>query len=259
MTDPILTPEQVAQIGNHIHGLVRGEAHKMITALRLSHEALRARAAFEEQQVEARDDIIRDERKQKYTLEERVIDLEQRATEDAATIARLTAELVHWKTCDNCGEPLAGPGICDKAVGEQNRGLELMHEETLTRAEQAEAEVARLTREREEALKKYRESDDLRRDTARRRAEEQTEAHGWKVRAHTAEAALATLREAIGVSTPWPVADVLRRLADAADHLLSDHDCDAHGWEGVGIARDKAREYASALSAPPPEDQGPRA
>lgn len=51
-----------------------------------------------------------------------------------------------------------------------------------------------------------------------------------------------------GRDSPWPLSDVLTRLADAADHLLRDHDCDAHGWEGVTVARDKAREYAAALS-----------
>lgn len=48
-------------------------------------------------------------------------------------------------------------------------------------------------------------------------------------------------------STPWPLVAVLRRLADAADHLLRVHDCDAQGWEGIGVARDKAREIADGL------------
>lgn len=58
------------------------------------------------------------------------------------------------------------------------------------------------------------------------------------------QGALETL---IGNDTPWPLADVLARLADAADHLLSVHDCDMQGWEGVGVARDKAREIVAAL------------
>lgn len=41
--------------------------------------------------------------------------------------------------------------------------------------------------------------------------------------------------------SPWPLPDVLKKLADAADHLLSDHSCDAHGHEGVAQARDTAR------------------
>lgn len=41
----------------------------------------------------------------------------------------------------------------------------------------------------------------------------------------------------------WPVRDMLRKLADAADHLLLDHDCDAHGYEQVSTCVIKAREY----------------
>jgi hypothetical protein len=52
-----------------------------------------------------------------------------------------------------------------------------------------------------------------------------------------------------GSDTPWPLRDVLTRLADAADHLLKDHSCDAHGYEGLGDARDAARRYA-AMSKP---------
>lgn len=58
-----------------------------------------------------------------------------------------------------------------------------------------------------------------------------------------------------GNDTPYPLADVLTRLADAADHLLKAHDCDAHGYEGVGYARDAARRMAKeiqdAIDAPP--------
>lgn len=40
----------------------------------------------------------------------------------------------------------------------------------------------------------------------------------------------------------WPTYDVLRQLADAADHLLLlEHDCDRHGYENLGIARNIAR------------------
>ncbi len=46
---------------------------------------------------------------------------------------------------------------------------------------------------------------------------------------------------ACGCGGPWPVREVLTRLADAADHLLLEHDCDAHGHEGVAAARDSAR------------------
>jgi hypothetical protein len=43
---------------------------------------------------------------------------------------------------------------------------------------------------------------------------------------------------------PWPLRDVLVKLADAADHLLNNHDCDGHGYEEIGYARDAARSLA---------------
>jgi hypothetical protein len=68
--------------------------------------------------------------------------------------------------------------------------------------------------------------------------------------------------DALGFNTPWPVTSVLRRLADATDHLLKDHDCDQHGWEGVTVARDRARAIADAIEqqpsgAPRPEAEEP--
>lgn len=42
---------------------------------------------------------------------------------------------------------------------------------------------------------------------------------------------------------PWALYRIVERLADAADHLLRDHDCDAHGYEAVNAARDAAREW----------------
>lgn len=59
--------------------------------------------------------------------------------------------------------------------------------------------------------------------------------------------ALAKRVAALGFDTPWPATEILRRLADAADHLLGVHACDAHGYEGVTIARDEARRMADRL------------
>ena len=59
-------------------------------------------------------------------------------------LAALRAELARWKICENCGEPLEGPGICGRAVSERERGLEEMHEQTLTRAEAAESRLTAL-------------------------------------------------------------------------------------------------------------------
>lgn len=69
---------------------------------------------------------------------------EQQPGEHAAELAALREELAHWKICGNCGEALEGPGHCGSAVTEHEKALELMHEETLTRAEQAEADLATL-------------------------------------------------------------------------------------------------------------------
>jgi hypothetical protein len=55
-------------------------------------------------------------------------------------------------------------------------------------------------------------------------------------------------------ATPWPLEAVLRRLADAVSHLLSDHDCDHIGWEGVTYAKNRAIEMADALAAAPSEE-----
>jgi hypothetical protein len=55
-------------------------------------------------------------------------------------------------------------------------------------------------------------------------------------------ARLAARDALLGMDTKWPVHDLLRVLADAADHLLHDHDCDTHGWEVYGGARDAARD-----------------
>lgn len=49
----------------------------------------------------------------------------------------------------------------------------------------------------------------------------------------------------------WPIRDVLARLAEAATHLLTDHDCDAHGYEGLQHAVVAARAYTA--EAQPPE------
>jgi hypothetical protein len=52
-------------------------------------------------------------------------------------------------------------------------------------------------------------------------------------------------------ASPWPLRDVLARLADAADHLLHDHDCSAHGHEGVLEAVTQARRILHSLPHTP--------
>lgn len=72
-----------------------------------------------------------------------------------AALETAQTELARWKICENCGEPLAGPGICDRAISESEKGLELMLEETLQRAEQAEAALTRAQAAQREQLQEY--------------------------------------------------------------------------------------------------------
>lgn len=45
----------------------------------------------------------------------------------------------------------------------------------------------------------------------------------------------------------WPLRDVLVALTHAATHLLTDHDCDAHGYEQLQYAVVAARRHADLL------------
>ncbi len=47
-------------------------------------------------------------------------------------------------------------------------------------------------------------------------------------------------------ASPWPLPAIVWRLANAVDHLLHDHDCDAHGHEGVLYAMQAARSWLDA-------------
>lgn len=48
----------------------------------------------------------------------------------------------------------------------------------------------------------------------------------------------------------WPVADLLRILANAGEHLLHVHDCDAHGYETTSIAAKKAKAILTLCGLP---------
>jgi len=58
----------------------------------------------------------------------------------------------------------------------------------------------------------------------------------------SAEPLSAFLTRVLALDTPYPLREVLAQLADAAEHLLNAHSCDAHGYEGVALARDAARK-----------------
>jgi hypothetical protein len=48
---------------------------------------------------------------------------------------------------------------------------------------------------------------------------------------------------------PYPLRDVLTRLAGAARHLLNDHDCDGHGYEEVGAVINEAMTIIHRIDA----------
>jgi hypothetical protein len=65
---------------------------------------------------------------------------------------------------------------------------------------------------------------------------------------------LARLEAAFAMDTPYPLLDVLIRLADAADHLHADHNCDADGWETAREAVSSARKIVANLITPEVSD-----
>lgn len=61
-----------------------------------------------------------------------------------ALVARVEAgeqELARWKICELCGQPMDAPGMCSSGETEKAAGYQLMLDETLSRAEQAEAKL----------------------------------------------------------------------------------------------------------------------
>jgi hypothetical protein len=75
------------------------------------------------------------------------------------------------------------------------------------------------------------------------------QAQAMEVERDAARAECSRLREAFGMDLPAPVHDLLDRLADAAVHLLNDHSCDQHGWEGIERSVKAAREAAIRIRA----------
>ena len=65
------------------------------------------------------------------------------------------------------------------------------------------------------------------------------------------------LAAVLAMDKPRPLSAVLKKLLEATDHLLRDHDCDAHGWELIDGAKRAAEtlvpiieKAASALLLP---------
>jgi len=77
----------------------------------------------------------------------------------------------------------------------------------------------------------------------------------WESLAKARASLIATSRaEALSMDQPWSVPSIVKRLCDAAEHLLRVHDCDAHGHEGVKAALDAGREWLAARSSPAPAE-----
>ncbi len=51
------------------------------------------------------------------------------------------------------------------------------------------------------------------------------------------------LREVIVDDSAYPLLLCLETLTDAADHLLTDHNCDRHGYELIGSASKAAKKH----------------
>ena len=66
---------------------------------------------------------------------------------------------------------------------------------------------------------------------------------------------LGRLQSMLALDAPYAVHDVLTRLADAAEHLHRDHDCDADGWEMTEAAAASARRIVAALVGYTPPDR----
>lgn len=90
------------------------------------------------------------------------------------------------------------------------------------------------------------ERDGVRQENAERRHEAAT----WLRTTKKLTAERDRLQDILGFATPYPALDVLRILADAADHLLDVHNCDNHGYEVVNAAARAARDIVAKAETP---------
>lgn len=110
-----------------------------------------------------------------------------------------------------------------------------------------ESVIRTLSRERDEALTKMREAEAVALTHLNMRENAEAGMRNTAKRADAAESESAALRKVLHADAAWPLADVLVRLANAADHLLGGHDCDGHGWEEVDGCAKRARTYADQV------------
>ena len=114
----------------------------------------------------------------------------------AAALSTLSRDLAAARACPDCQQPLA----CPAGTAERIAGLEAMHEETLTRAERAEADLAVARQERAEAQRGEQAWVEIAAQDARDAADRLTAA----VRAARAE----TWAAAADIAKEWLIADM---------------------------------------------------
>jgi hypothetical protein len=66
----------------------------------------------------------------------------------------------------------------------------------------------------------------------------------WRERAERIEAELTAT---FAADTPWPLPEVLAKLAHAADTLFDQYNYDGHGYEEIVSARDAARAFLASF------------
>lgn len=148
------------------------------------------------------------------------------------------------------------------------------------RAERAEQMAEIHKREGDQARQDYCKAAEERHEAREERRRSGARADANLQRAEEAESALSAsraeaerlreaLRSVLAFDQPWNLPDVLDRLANAADHLLTDHGCDTHGWEMARGCANRARKlsalgrsmqplaYPLASSPPPPAPGAP--
>lgn len=186
------------------------------------------------------------------------------AVQDSTTCPRCGCETEEAEQEDAAGSALCAP--CFEAASVDNALAVLS----------LAAHVDRLTREHDEAISKIRETLEAPPDpslglvehvgrlvvesegigkaadracaSAQRALEASDRAHAERTGALQAEVERLgrerdAARKLAGLDAPWPIRDAVRKLADAADHLLHVYGCDVLGWEEIGHARTAARRW----------------
>jgi hypothetical protein len=121
-------------------------------------------------------------------------------------------------------------------------------EEEQARANTAEATLATERAARETA---ERERDEARVTADKATAYQAAASHLVRETQDERDAANARVRALERMDTAWPLRDLLTALVGGVQHLLSDHDCDRHGYEVLGGALAAARILLAEAFATP--------